>query len=149
MDTTDLFEVGGNSIRPEGTLQSSLMSVLDKRGRKRILVVDDDWAIRDIVSKIISHMGYDVTIASDGIEGFNLFIKSPFHLVVTDFDMPHLDGLELAKRIKKRSANTLVILMTGQEKDDIVDVLADSAIDLAMFKPFKLDDIEGAIQGIF
>ena len=149
MNKTDLYEVCENNIRPEGTPQSSLMGVLDGRDRKRILVIDDDWAIRDIVSKILSHMGYDVTSASDGIEGFNLFVKSPFHLVVTDFDMPHLDGLELAKRIKERSANTLVILMTGQEKDDIVDVIEDSAIDLAMFKPFKLDDIEGAVQRIF
>jgi len=149
VNKTDLYEVCENNIRPEGTPQSSLMGVLDGRDRKRILVIDDDWAIRDIVSKILSHMGYDVTSASDGIEGFNLFVKSPFHLVVTDFDMPHLDGLELAKRIKERSANTLVILMTGQEKDDIVDVIEDSAIDLAMFKPFKLDDIEGAVQRIF
>ena len=149
MNKTDLYEVRENNIRPEGTPQSSFMGVLDGRDRKRILVIDDDWAIRDIVSKILSHMGYDVTIASDGIEGFNLFVKSPFHLVVTDFDMPHLDGLELAKRIKERSANTQVILMTGLEKDDIVDVIEDSAIDLAMFKPFKLDDIEGAVQRIF
>ena len=137
-----------SNCRPQGDLQKSLMSDLDGGDRKRILVIDDDWAIRDIVSKILSYMGYDVTIAADGIEGFDLFAKSPFHLVLTDFDMPHLDGLELAKRIKETSVNTPVILMTGREKDEMVDVLNEEAIDSAMFKPFKLDDIEGAIQGI-
>ena len=67
---------------------------------------------------------------------------------MTDFDMPYLDGLELAKQIKERSADTPVILMTGREKDEIEDALNEKAIDSAMFKPFRLDDIEGAIQGI-
>lgn len=148
MDQTVVQKGCENSTRYREDLQRPLMRGLDGGDRKRILVIDDDGAIRDIVSKILSCMGYDVAIAADGIEGFELFAKSPFHLVLTDFDMPYLDGLELAKQIKGRSADTPVILMTGREKDEIEDALNEKAIDSAMFKPFRLDDIEGAIQGI-
>lgn len=82
----------------------------------RILVVDDDEGMRDILSTTLSGMGYGVLTASRGTEALNLLLKSSFALVLTDLQMPGMDGWSLASRIKDRFPGTPVILMTGYEK---------------------------------
>ena len=115
---------------------------------KRALVVDDDETIRGIVSKMISLFGYEVLSADSGENGFDLFLKNRFDLVITDLDMPGMKGLDLAGIIKKESPYTLVILMTGQEKALIQAKIEDSVVDRALFKPFGLMEFEEALQGL-
>jgi two-component system capsular synthesis sensor histidine kinase RcsC len=117
-------------------------------GRKipRILVVDDTKAIRDILSKILSFMGYEVVVASSGNEGLNRFLKSSFELVLTDFDMPGIDGCTLALRIKDKSPNTPVVLITGSEEEVVMERLKGGCVDYVMLKPFHLEDIEEIVH---
>ena len=115
---------------------------------KRALVVDDDEIIRGIVSKMISLFGYEVLSADSGENGFDLFLKNRFDLVITDLDMPGMKGLDLAGLIKKRSPYTLVILMTGQEKTHIQAKIKGSSVDQALFKPFGLEEFEETLQGL-
>ncbi len=115
---------------------------------KRILVVDDDETIRGIVSKMISRLGYEVLSADSGENGLELFLKNQFDLVITDLDMPGMKGLDLAGIIKKKSPYTLVILMTGREKELIQAKIKDSSVDQALFKPFGLVEFEEALQGL-
>jgi len=115
---------------------------------KRILVVDDDESIRGIVSQMISVLGYEVVSADSGENGLNLFLKNRFDLVITDLDMPGMKGLDLAGLIKKKSPYTLVILMTGQDKELIQTKIRDSSVDHALFKPFGLMEFEETLQGL-
>ncbi len=117
-------------------------------GRKipRILVVDDTKAIRDVLSKILAFMGYEVVVASSGNEGLNRFLKSSFELVLTDFNMPGIDGCTLALRIKDKSPNTPVVLITGSEEEIVMERLKGCRVDCVMFKPFQLEDIEEMVQ---
>ena len=113
---------------------------------KRILVVDDNDEIRYMVSKILSRMGYEVLSANSGTNGLNLFMKNQFDLVITDFDMPGIDGWNLAFHIKENSPSTLVILMTGADKNDFPDAFSQSPVDQLLFKPFGYGEIEETIQ---
>jgi CheY-like chemotaxis protein len=61
---------------------------------RRVLVVDDNEAIRDIVSKMFSRMGHEVTPVDCAEKGFDLFLKNRFDLVITDFEMPGMNGID-------------------------------------------------------
>jgi len=89
---------------------------MKERSRNRILIVDDTKAIRDTLSEMLSVMGFEVTVASSGNEGLRLFPRNSFDLVLTDLQMPDLDGWTLALHIKDKSPNTQVVLITGSEK---------------------------------
>ena len=67
---------------------------------KRILVVDDSITVREVERQLLSSRGYDVETAVDGIEGWNLVREGRFDLVVSDIDMPRMNGIELVRRIK-------------------------------------------------
>jgi CheY-like chemotaxis protein len=107
----------------------------------QIMVVDDDEGMRHLLSIALSGMGYDVVTAGRGAEALNLLLKSPFALVITDLEMPGMDGWNLASRIKDRFPGTPVILMTGCEKEDVMKRMKRSSVDDVIFKPFRLEDI--------
>lgn len=112
----------------------------------RILIVDDTKVIRDTLSDMLSVMGFDVAVASSGHEGLDLFLKNSFDLVLTDLQMPDMDGWTLAFSIKEESPNTPVVLITGEEKRRVMEELEGSCVDSVMFKPFALEDIQETVQ---
>lgn len=112
---------------------------------KRILVVDDDKAIRDIVSDVLSCMGFTVAVARSGNEGLDLFLKEPFDLVLTDLQMPGMDGWDLAFHVKSRAPNTPVVLITGQQKDEVTESDKGGRVDFVMFKPFRLKEMQKTV----
>jgi CheY-like chemotaxis protein len=116
-------------------------STRTKGHNRRIMVVDDDEGIRHILSIALSRMGYEVLAASSGTEALNLLLKTSFALVLTDLEMPGMDGWNLASRIKNRFPSTPVILMTGYAKKDVMEKLKGSSVDYVIFKPFRLEDI--------
>ena len=110
-------------------------------GDKKILIVDDERAIRDILSDTLIHWGYQVTVAGSGIEALDLFLKRSFDLVLTDLSMPGIDGLTLAMHVKDKSPDTAVGLMTAQDTEGIMEELEHSCVDFVLFKPFRLEDL--------
>jgi CheY-like chemotaxis protein len=122
---------------------------LDERltggNNKRILVVDDDKAIRDIISDVLSFMGFTVAVARSGNEGLDLFLKEPFDLVFTDLRMPGMDGWDLAFHVKSRAPNTPVVLITGQQKEEVMEIDKRDRVDFVMFKPFKLKEMQKTV----
>ncbi len=69
--------------------------------RKRVLVVDDSLTVRELERKLLSNGGYEVEVAVDGMDGWNAVRTGKFDLVVTDVDMPRMDGIELVTLIKQ------------------------------------------------
>jgi two-component system, chemotaxis family, sensor histidine kinase and response regulator WspE len=72
-----------------------------RTSRRRVLVVDDSLTVRELERKLLGQAGYDVQIAVDGVDGWNAVRASDFDLVVTDIDMPRMDGIELVRMIKQ------------------------------------------------
>src|SRR3569623_1961139 len=69
--------------------------------KKRILVVDDSITVREVERKLLETSGYDVEVGVDGMDGWNALRESAFVLVITDIDMPRMDGIELVKMIRQ------------------------------------------------
>lgn len=69
--------------------------------RKRVLVVEDSFTVRELERKLLANSGYEVEVAVDGMDGWNAARTGHFDLVITDVDMPRLDGIELVMLIKK------------------------------------------------
>ena len=117
-------------------------------GSQKILVVDDDFTVRDIVSKMLCRLGFQVSSADSAESGLALFIKNKFDLVITDFSMSGMDGINLAYYIKEKSPSTQVVLMTGDEKEVTLSRIRDTAVDQALFKPFTLAEMDVTVQGL-
>ncbi len=89
--------------------------------RKRVLVVDDSLTVRELERKLLGNHGYDVEVAVDGIDGWNAVRTGHFNLVVTDIDMPRMDGIELVTLINKdpnlKSLPVMVVSYKDSEHD--------------------------------
>jgi DNA-binding NtrC family response regulator len=111
----------------------------------KILVVDDNNDLRTIVSKILSRLGYEVSSADSGANGLRIFLKNKFDIVLSDFEMPGMDGVDLACSVKKCSSRTRVVIMTGGGKETVFS-RERPAVDEVISKPFTLAEIDETIQ---
>lgn len=89
----------------------------DTKQRKRVLVVDDSLTVRELERKLLASHGYEVEIAVDGMEGWNAVRTGRFALVITDIDMPRMDGIELVTLIKKDPGLKKLPVMIVSYKD--------------------------------
>jgi two-component system, chemotaxis family, sensor histidine kinase and response regulator WspE len=87
--------------------------------RKRVLVVDDSITVREVERQLLANRGYDVDVAIDGMDGLNSLRSQRYDLVVTDIDMPRLNGLELVRAIKQdpRQSSTPVIIVSYKDRE--------------------------------
>lgn len=88
--------------------------------RKRVLVIDDSLTVRELERKLLLNRGYDVAVAVDGLDGWNMLRSEAFDLVVSDVDMPRMDGIELVNRIKRdpRLQGVPVIVVSYKDRED-------------------------------
>jgi CheY-like chemotaxis protein len=114
--------------------------------KAQLLVVDDDKAMREVLSRTLSYMGYDVTLAGYGLEAATFFFTGAYDLVMTDFRMPLMNGLELSRLVKEQSPTTPVIVITGLSEDGHLEMLHTKHVDAIIPKPFKLEEIEKTVQ---
>jgi CheY-like chemotaxis protein len=116
-------------------------------GRKRqVLVVDDNEAVRDVLSRMLSFLGYDVTLAGNGIEAGSLFLTGDYDLVITDLQMPLMNGWELARLIKEQSPNTPVMVVSGACDETYWEKTNMNCVDAIIPKPFRMKEIEETVR---
>ena len=89
--------------------------------RKRVLVVDDSLTVRQVERKLLENSGYEVIMAVDGMDGWNVLQSEAFDLVISDVDMPRMNGIELVRRIKDnpvyRNLPVMIISYKDREED--------------------------------
>ena len=108
---------------------------------ERVLIVDDEEQMRELLAKVLEKNGYQVTTAGDGGQALTLLEKEPMDLVVTDVRMPGLDGMEALKAIKELNPEIVVIIMTAFGSiDQAVQAVKEGAYDY-INKPFKIDEM--------
>ena len=107
----------------------------------RILVIDDDEAVRDILSRILRTKGHQVEVAEDGDIGIERFKGQPFDLVFTDLGMPKMSGWEVGKALKALDPKIPVIMITGWGMELDRGKMSESGIDLIISKPFNFDQV--------
>jgi two-component system sensor histidine kinase and response regulator WspE len=88
--------------------------------RKRVLVVDDSITVREVERQLLRNHGYDVDVAVDGKEGWNLVRAGHFDLVISDVDMPRMNGLELVQALRNDQAlcHLPVIIVSYKEREE-------------------------------
>lgn len=86
---------------------------------KPILVVDDSVEVRELERKLLKYRGYDVVTAADGIEAWYAVLTNNFDLVITDVDMPLLDGIQLTRRIRKDPRFVRLPVLIACDHDDV------------------------------
>ena len=112
-----------------------------KQRKGRILVVEDEKSMRELLRILLEGEGYDVVSASDGLDGSSYIERDIFDLVITDIKMPGLDGFELLKKIKDISPETLVIMATAfGTSESAIEAMKLGAYDY-INKPFNVDEI--------
>jgi two-component system sensor histidine kinase and response regulator WspE len=91
-----------------------------ERRRKRVLVVDDSITVREVERNLLQARGFLVDVAVDGSEGWNAVRAGAYDLVITDVDMPRLDGIELVRRIRQdaRLSRLPVIIVSYKDREE-------------------------------
>jgi len=111
----------------------------------RILIAEDEEALRGFVRRALADVGHDVTVASDGAEALDLLGRGKFDLLLTDIKMPLMDGIALALAAARDYPDLVILLMTGyadqRERAHGLDALIHDVIT----KPFTLAEIRLAV----
>jgi len=126
------------------TAQAAVQTAQAARPAASVLVVDDEQTVRNSCRKILSQEGYKVDVAQSGEEALGKVKGNGFDLVITDWKMPKVDGLEMARRIKKEKPNTQVIMITGYPSvDSSIEAIRSGVADYVP-KPFTPEELTDA-----
>ena len=107
----------------------------------RILVVDDEKGMRELLQYLLSGEGYNVELAESAAEALTKIEQEPFHLVLTDIKMPRMDGLQMLQRIKELDQQVVVIVMTAYSTlENAIKAIKYDAYNY-LIKPFEDPDV--------
>ena len=109
-----------------------------------VLVIDDENFISDLLHKALTIYGYTVATASGGYDGLRMFEEGSFDLVITDINMPDIDGIEVAKSIRRSNKpHTPIIAMSGTPW-----VINDNGFDCTIAKPFSMKVLMDTVKAL-
>lgn len=118
----------------------------------KILIIDDEPQIQNMLKKLLKEEGYDVFSASDGNEGINMYRANPYDLVITDIIMPEKEGLETIRELKKIDPDVKIIVMTGGSNKYSSDMYLELGVKFgaitAFEKPIRRNELLKKIREI-
>jgi DNA-binding response OmpR family regulator len=112
--------------------------------KKTILLIEDDLDVLSMMTKHLKHFGYEVLVATDGMEGLKRLETDRFDLVITDIVMPYVSGIGVVRAVKEKMPQTPVIAITGYGKEPEAAAMERKA-DLVLAKPVKMSVLKGHI----
>ncbi|MDO9003069.1 MAG: response regulator [Aquabacterium sp.] len=115
---------------------------------KTILIVDDSSSLRVVVSIALKSAGYDVIEACDGKDALTKLTGQKIHMIISDVNMPNMDGISLVKAIKQLAAYkfTPIIMLTTESQDEKKKQGQEAGAKAWVLKPFKPDQLLGVVQ---
>jgi len=117
-----------------------------KPPKARVLAIDDQPVILDLISAMCRSLGYDPMAASSGEEGIKLASESSFDIILTDLAMPGISGLEVARQIRQIHPHTPIVLVTGWEVNISRAEIEASGITDVLYKPFRIEQLTEIIH---
>jgi two-component system response regulator MprA len=114
----------------------------------RVLVVDDDRALRDALRRVLTLAGYEVQGAADGEQAIELVVQGVPDAVVLDVGLPGIDGLEVCRRLRRLGNRVPVLMLTARDAvSDRIDGL-DAGADDYLVKPFDVDELKARVRAL-
>jgi two-component system, OmpR family, KDP operon response regulator KdpE len=114
---------------------------------KRILIAEDEIALRDFVCRNLRARGFEVLEASNGLEAIALWERENPHLLILDIMMPRMDGLEVCRRVREHSAVPIIVLTALDAESDKVAAL-DLGADDYLTKPFGVEELLARVRAV-
>ena len=116
---------------------------------KKMLVVDDEKSLRDIMKIMLLKIGYDPEFAENGEEALEILNREKFPIILMDLRMPDIDGVELCMRIKQKNPETVIYAFSGSFTEDEFDQVEEMGFDGLLCKPVTFDVLKSAIKGAY
>jgi len=114
----------------------------------RLLVVEDDFALSEVLVFSLRHVGYAVDRIDDGIAADTLLRHERFDLIVLDLSLPKLDGLDVLRRFRAQGSSTPVLILSARDADHERVQGLDSGADDYLVKPFSINELEARVRAL-
>nr|WP_297350510.1 response regulator [uncultured Caldimonas sp.] len=116
--------------------------------RKHVLVVDDAISVRQTLSQLLQDAGYDVTTARDGFDALDALIRRKADVVLTDLEMPNLNGLELTRRLRESRLwkEMPVVMITSRATNKHLQSAQEAGVDVFLTKPYADDELLAEVR---
>ena len=139
---------------PQCPAALSVRSIMDRSQalpgpRRRGLVVDDDPAVRELLTVFLEGRDFEVRTAPDGPTGLAAFNAEPFDLILVDFQMPGMTGLEMAAEVRRTDLHIPIALITGIANTLEAEAVAQAGIIHTFPKPFDLNELANWLRSLF
>ena len=122
------------------------METQNVQHRQRILVVDDEKGVREMIQSFLTTEGYLVTTAEDGIDALGKLQDDSYDLLITDLVMPNMDGLELIDCVCRRSPKITSLIITGSPIESIPKYVEQRGVFACISKPFPLNHLSQMVR---
>ncbi len=111
-----------------------------------LVIIDDEPIVGRRLKQVFTKMGYKVEIFTNPLEAVKYMENNPFDIVVTDFKMEEIDGMEVLRRAKELNPDSRVIIITGYAKPETAKEAFKSGVFDFMVKPFRLEELKNAVN---
>lgn len=105
---------------------------------KTVLVIEDAWEIRELLCGLLEARGFEVRCCEDGVSALEAAAETTFHVIITDYRMPNMNGIDATKHLRKRFPASIII---GVSSDDIGKAFLAAGADAFLLKPYRASDI--------
>lgn len=112
----------------------------------KILAIDDQTVILDLITAMCQNLGYQVDVAETGEKGLDMALKGSYQLILTDLAMPGISGLDVAREIRSKNSDLPIVLITGWEVNLSEEQLLAAGISRILYKPFRIEQLIEIMQ---
>ncbi len=115
---------------------------------KRVLIVDDEPVILDVLQRILSRLGFDTAVADLGSSALKIFSRGMFDLVLMDILLPGNSGFEIAREMKQTRPGQKIVMITAIDKYRAITQSNDEGVNGVLPKPFTFEMVKSVVEGV-
>ncbi len=130
------------------TMQSNIQNKSDLPSTRRVLIIEDDTNIADLIALHLSDLGFQPRIVGRGNEGYQLARSTPFDVIILDLMLPELDGMEICRKLRQEGIATPILMLTAraEEVDKVLGL--ELGADDYLTKPFSIRELLARVKAI-
>ena len=127
---------------------ADINQILQFSKKLTLLYVEDNKAIKDMTLMLLKNFFNNIIVAEDGEDGLEKFNSNNIDIIISDITMPKMDGLEMAKNIKKIDLNIPIIVISGHSDNELLEKGQEIGLKAYLFKPFDLNKFLEVLENL-